>query len=104
MKKVIATVPLVAAAALLSATPAMADVAYMTGLFGANVDYASIAAPPGRGCDPGAGCDLIPYANFSVNAASLRRGVRVQLPLRQLLRQVDVDHLSVVRHLHRQLR
>ncbi|MHA0288168.1 hypothetical protein ACXYX3_17170 [Mycobacterium sp. C3-094] len=76
MKKIIASVPLIASAALLSATPAMADVAYMTGLFGANVDYASIKAPAGQGCDPSAGCDLIPYANFSVNAASLRRGVQ----------------------------
>lgn len=76
MNKVMATIPMVAAAALLSATPAVADVAYMTGLFGANVDYASIKAPTGQGCDPGAGCDLIPYANFSVNAASLRRGVQ----------------------------
>ena len=76
MNKLIAAVPMVAAAALLSATPAVADVAYMTGLFGANVDYASIKAPTGQGCDPGAGCDLIPYANFSVNAASLRRGVQ----------------------------
>ncbi|MEH3140915.1 MAG: hypothetical protein PGN37_12180 [Mycobacterium kyogaense] len=76
MKKVIATLPMVAAAALLSATPAVADVAYMTGLFGAKVDYASISAPSGQGCDPGAGCDVIPYANFSPNAASLRRGVQ----------------------------
>ncbi|WP_111509497.1 PE-PPE domain-containing protein [Mycobacterium kyogaense] len=76
MNKVIAAVPMVAAAALLSATPAVADVAYMTGLFGAKVDYASIKAPTGQGCDPGAGCDLIPYANFSVNAASLQRGVQ----------------------------
>lgn len=76
MKKIVATLPMVAAAAVLSATPAVADVAYMTGLFGANVDYASIKAPTGQGCDPGAGCDLIPYANFSVNAASLRRGVQ----------------------------
>ena len=72
MNKLIAAVPMVAAAAVLSATPAVADVAYMTGLFGATVDYASINAPAGQGCDPGAGCDLIPYANFSVNAASLR--------------------------------
>ncbi|TRW88460.1 hypothetical protein FK535_04540 [Mycolicibacterium sp. 018/SC-01/001] len=76
MKKIVATLPMVAAAAVLSSTPALADVAYMTGLFGANVDYASIKAPAGQGCDPGAGCDLIPYANFSVNAASLRRGVQ----------------------------
>ncbi len=76
MKKIVATLPMVAAAAMLSATPAVADVAYMTGLFGADVDYASIKAPTGQGCDPGAGCDLIPYSNFSVNAASLRRGVQ----------------------------
>jgi len=74
MKKVLVTLPMAAAAALLTATPAVADVAYMTGLFGAKVNYASIVAPPGQGCDPRGGCRLIPYANFSPSAVSITRG------------------------------
>ena len=74
MKKVLVTLPMAAAAALLTATPAVADVAYMTGLFGAKVNYASIVAPPGQGCDPRGGCQLIPYANFSPSAVSITRG------------------------------
>jgi hypothetical protein len=76
MNKLVATVPMVAAAALLTSTPAVADVAYMTGLFGAKVDYASIVAPPGQGCDPRGGCQLIPYANFNPGGISITRGAK----------------------------
>ncbi|MEW5810183.1 MAG: hypothetical protein AB1925_12070 [Actinomycetota bacterium] len=76
MNKLVSTLPMVAAAALLSATPAVADVAYMTGLFGAKVDFASIVAPPGQGCDPGAGCTQIPYANFNPGGVSVTRGAK----------------------------